>query len=116
MNDISTKILLGLIAAGFFGDALRGFFQRRKVKASASLDDANATQIIVTSTKALLGPLTERLELAERKVQTLTIDLDKCQEQVDEVVEKLERCNRENARLTRENKRLRLRLNPEGNK
>lgn len=116
MNELTTQILLGLVAAGFFGDLIKGFFQRRKIKSSASLDNANATQIIVTSTKALLGPLTERLESAEQKVQHLTMELAKAQEQVDEIVENLEKCSRENGRLLRENKRLRLRLNPEGGK
>lgn len=116
MSNLLTQILLGLVAVGFFSDLVKGFFQRKKVKSSADLDEANATQVIVTSTKALLGPLTERLETAERKVRDLTIDLAKAQEQVDEIVESLEKCGRENSRLLRENKRLRLRLNPEAGK
>lgn len=113
MDDWFTKVLLGLVAAGFFTDITRGFFQRRKVKASASLDEANATQVIVTSTKALLGPLTERLALAEKQVQDLTIKLNEAQGYAEEIVDRLAACNRENARLTRENNRLR-KLRPQG--
>lgn len=111
MDDILIKILLGLVAVGFFSDLLKGLFQKRKVKASANLDDATATQIIVTSTTTLLGPLTTRLESAEAKVAHLEKELTKAQRQVDEIVGRLTRCNQENTVLVREKTRLEIENN-----
>ena len=112
-SDIVTQILLGLVAIGFFNDVIKGFFQSRKVKASSNLDDANATQVIVTSTTALLGPLTTRLGHAEEKVAHLESELKKATTAAEEIVERLERCNRKNRQLEAENRRLKLLLQGE---
>jgi chromosome segregation ATPase len=110
MDDVLTKVLLGLVAAGFFTDIIKGFFQRKKVKSSANLDDATATQVIVTSTTALLAPLTNRLEKAEAQVQHLEGELRKVTRQAEGIIRQLDTCTAANRRITEENIRLRAKL------
>jgi len=117
MDDLVTKILLGLVAVGFFSDLAKGFFQRKKINSESNLDDANAIQVIVGSSITMLTPLKTRIGELESETTILRNEL---RESRDEVVrttrllhaanDQLEASTAENKRVTAENKRLRIQL------
>jgi predicted RNase H-like nuclease (RuvC/YqgF family) len=117
MPDYLTQILLALITAGFFGEVVRGWLQRKKVKSAVGLDDANATQIIVGSATSLLSPLRLRVEELETETTVLRRNLVDAntkvialETKVEELVALLNKTTAENKRVTEENRKLRLRL------
>lgn len=107
-SNLVTQILLGLVAAGFFGDIARGVFQRNKVKASANLDDANATKIYVESASAMLTPLTNRLREAEEEATLLRQELRMTRQENLRATNALIAAREEIQKLTEENRVLRL--------
>lgn len=110
MSDIIEKVLMGLIAVGFFGDLAKGFFQKKKITSSSNLDDANSTKIIVDSASALLKPLTNRLREAEDEATLLRRELHKARGELQLAMDELVAVRQENSRVTLENRQLRERL------
>lgn len=110
MSDLVTQILLGLVAAGFFTDLARGFFQKKKINSEAKLDDANAVQVIVGTATSMLKPLTDRVKEAEDEATKLRQELREARAEVGKLVTQLQESTAENKRVTIENRRLRIRL------
>lgn len=117
MDDLATKILLALVAAGFFTDLAKGFFQKKKMNSEAKLDDANSVQVLVGSATTLLQPLNDRIHELEAEVGALRRDLGKARteaqryaNQLSTASTQLERATAENTRVTKENRRLRTML------
>ena len=117
MSDLLTQILLGLVAVGFFSDLANGVFQKRKIKASANLDDANSVSVIVGSATELLIPLRARVTELEAEAVLLRNELKQARgevqrysNQLNAASNRLEVATEENQRITRENKQLRAAL------
>jgi len=110
LSNLTTQILLGLVAAGFFGDLLKGFFQRKKVSASSNLDNANATKIYVDSASAMLTPLTNRLREAEDEATLLRRELQTVRSELQKATNSLIEARQENERVISENQVLRAQL------
>lgn len=105
-----TQILLGIIAASWVGDAIKGYYQNKKIKANQGVTDASATQIIVTSATSMLEPLTKRVKQAETDAESLRKELNEARREVAKLVAQLQESTAENKKVTRENIRLRTRL------
>lgn len=117
MDDLATKILLALVATGFFADLAKGFFQKKKMNSEAKLDDANSVQVLVGSATTLLAPLNARIHELEEEVTKLRNDLGRARteaqryaNQLNTASHQLERATTENERVSKENRRLRTML------
>lgn len=117
MNDLATKILLALVAAGFFTDLIKGFFQKKKMNSEAKLDDATSVQVLVGSATTLLAPLNERIHELEDELKAMRVDLGKARteaqkyaNQLSTASNQLQLATAENTRVTKENRRLRAML------
>lgn len=105
-----TQFLLAIIAAGWVGDMIKGYYQNKKIKANQVMTDASATQIIITSATSMLEPLTKRVKQAETDAESLRKDLIEARREVAKLVAQLQESTAENKRVTNENLRLRVRL------
>lgn len=114
MDDLLTKILLALVAGGFFADLVKGFFQKKKMNSEAKLDDATSVQVLVGSATTLLQPLNDRIHELEDEVKAVRNELNKARteaqrfaNQLNTASHQLDQATAENTRITKENRRLR---------
>jgi septal ring factor EnvC (AmiA/AmiB activator) len=98
-TDRLTLVLIAVLSCVWIGDFIKGWYQKRKVKADANLTDANAVQVIVGSAAAVVQPLKDRVEELQR-------DLKDAKTEVDKLIDQLQKATAENQRITLENQRI----------
>jgi len=110
VDDVIVKILVVLLTGSYLVEIVRGIFQKKVVKSTAGLNDANATQIIVASTTTLLKPLQTRVDELEAELVEARKEVRKLVKQLQETTAENTRITSENIAITAENRRLRLKL------
>lgn len=120
MIETIAQIMILLLGCGWVGNVILAFFQRKRVKASANLDDATATQVLVGTATSMLAPLSTRINELESEAVGLRKELKQAKDEMHrlnrslyEANQRLEQTTAENQRITAENRVLRLRLQNE---
>lgn len=70
----AATIIIGVLSAvggGVVGTIIAGLFQRRKVKAEATVSEAEANDKIRATVMSLIDPLTSRVKTLEKEVSDL---------------------------------------------